>query len=262
LRFLPAAVVVALACALAAAACDPSRRGGEKAAASDEWVRSYPLADGGELQLVGARGSVVVTGTGGSGVEIRAERVARAATEASARELLPRIGIREDVTPDRIVLQTEGLSGIVIGVEVAVNYHVTLPASARLHVRTDGDVTVSGMAGRAVVASTNGTVAMKGITGGVEVRAVNGNVSVDLAALGPDPVELRSTNGDLVLNIPRDSNAYLLANFTNGKIGMEDVTFQPVGEQTGRRVRGRINAGGTPIELTTVNGNIQLHQTP
>ena len=39
----------------------------------------------------------------------------------------------------------------------------------------------------------------------------------------------------------------------------EDVKaarFEALGDQTSRRVRGRLNAGGVPIELTAVNGNI------
>jgi hypothetical protein len=230
--------------------------------ASDDWTRRYILAAGGEVQLVGASGSIEVTGGDGPGVEVRAERIARASSDEAARELLPRIQIREDINPDKIVLQTEGLSGLVIGVEVTVNYHVTLPSSARVHLRTGGGVTVSNLAGRTVVAATNGAVVVKGNTGGLEVRAVNGDVTVDLAAVGSDPIELRSTNGSLALTIPKDTNAYLLANFTNGKVDMQDLTYEPVGEQTRRRLRGRINAGGTPIELTTVNGNIQIHPRP
>jgi hypothetical protein len=229
------------------------------ATATEDWTRSYPLAADGELQLVGAAGSIDVAGTGRPDVQVRAERVARASSDAAARELLPRIRIREDVAPDKIVLQTEGLAGIVIGVEVEVNYHVTLPAAARLHVRTAGAVTVSDMAGRTVVSASNGAVVMKGISGGMEVRAVNGQVTAELDALGPEPVELRSTNGDITLNVPADLGAYLLANFTNGTIEMNDIAFEPVGDQTRRRVRGRINGGGTPIELTTVNGAIRIH---
>jgi hypothetical protein len=246
----------------AAAACHPPRHGSLTGTASDDWARTYTLAGGGEVQVVGAAGSIEVVGTNQRAVEVRAERVARASTDAAARELLPRINIREDVSPDKIVLQTEGLSGLVIGVEVEVNYHISLPLSALTHLRTGGDVSVSNMAGRTVVAATNGAVVMKAIAGGAEVRAVNGNVDVELAAFGAEALDLRSTNGNVSLSIPADTNAYLLANFTNGKIDMGDLRYEPVGEQTRRRIRGRINAGGAPIELTTVNGNIQLHPRP
>jgi Putative adhesin len=244
------------------AGCDTTHPGRMNATASDDWNRRYPLTDGGELQVVGASGSIEVTGGSGTDVEVRAERIARASTDAAARELLPRIRIREDIQPEKIVLQTEGLAGLVIGVEVAVHYHVTLPASARVHLRTDGGVQVANMSSHTVVAATNGAVAATGISGGLEVRAVNGDVTVDLAAVGSDPIELRSTNGNLALTLPKDANAYLLANFTNGTINMDGVNYEQVGEQTRRRARGRINAGGTPIELTSVNGNIQIRPRP
>jgi hypothetical protein len=247
---------------VAAAGCDTTHPGRMNSTASDDWTRSYPLSGGGEVQLVGASGSIDVVGGSGTGVEVRAERIARASSDAAARDLLPRIRIREDIQPDKIVLQTEGLSGLVIGVEVAVNYHVTVPSSARVHVRTDGGVNVANLTARTVVSATNGAVTVKDSSGGLEVRAVNGDVTVDLTAIGSDPIEIRSTNGSLALTLPKDANAYLLANYTNGTINMDGVTYEPVGEQTRRRARGRINAGGTPIELTTVNGNIQIRPRP
>ena len=64
-----------------------------------------------------------------------------------------------DFAPDKIVLQTQGLAGIVIGVDIAVNYHVTIPTSARLRVRAvDGDVTVADVDGQVVLSSMNGQV--------------------------------------------------------------------------------------------------------
>ena len=34
--------------------------------------------------------------------------------------------------------------------------------------------------------------------------------------------------------------------------------FEPMGEQSKRRVRGRMNGGGTPIEVATVNGRVMI----
>src|SRR5262245_17720526 len=59
--------------------------------AADEWTRSYALPADAEVQIVGASGSIDVQGTNGTTVEVRAERIARASTDAAARELLPRI---------------------------------------------------------------------------------------------------------------------------------------------------------------------------
>jgi len=49
---------------------------------------------------------------------------------------------------------------------------------------------------------------------------------------------------------------------TNGSIDASAMNLARMGEQTPRRVRGRLNSGGTPIELSTVNGNILVEPRP
>jgi len=263
-RFVLRAAAACGALLLFAAGCQGRRQTALTGRASDEWRRSYPISPDGELQIVGANGSVEIQGGSGSTVEVRVERIARASTDAAAQEIVPRIGIREDVSPDKIVLLTEGLSGIVIGVTIEVNYHVTMPSSARVRVRAvNGDVYVSDVAGRAVLSSTNGQVVGKNLRGGVDARAVNKGVTVNLGSFGRDPVDLRATNGSVDLTVPPDVNASLEANFTNGSFDIStDLNYEPFGEQTRRRARGRLNDGGTPITITTVNGNIRVHPSP
>jgi hypothetical protein len=246
---------------LCLAACDLAhhRSGPLEGRAADEWTRSYPLAADAEVQIVGASGSIDVQGGNGTTVEVRAERVARASTDAAARELLPRIEIREDITPERILLQTQGLGGIVIGVEVEVNYHLTVPSGARLRLRTaNGAVTVADMNGRVVISSANGEVTGRNLRGGVDARSVNKALTIDLAAFDSDPVDLRAVNANVELTLPADTNATLNANDTNGTIEVNDLPFEPLGDQTKRRTRGRLNAGGTPIEITSINGDIHV----
>lgn len=253
----------AIACVLVAvvlAGCQMGRRGAAlEGRAADEWTRTYSLSSDGEVQIIGGNGSVDVQAGSGTSVEVRAERIARAATDAAAQEIVPRIEIREDIAPEKVVLQTVGLAGIVIGVETTVNYRVTVPSSARVRVRTvTGGVTVADTNGRVVISSTNGPVVGKNLRGGVDARSVNGAVTIGLAAFGRDPVDLRATNGSVDLTLPAGTNASLEANCTNGSIDIHDLPLEPFGEQTRRRVRGRLNAGGTPIEITTVNGDIHV----
>jgi hypothetical protein len=66
--------------------------------------------------------------------------------------------------------------------------------------------------------------------------------------------------------VPANINAALIANTTNGGVEMTGLAFEPT-EGSGpapernsrRRIRGRLNAGGSPIELNSVNGGIRLH---
>jgi hypothetical protein len=42
----------------------------------------------------------------------------------------------------------------------------------------------------------------------------------------------------------------------HSKIDVSALKLESMGDESPRRVRGRLNSGGTPIELSTVNGNI------
>ena len=200
-----------------------------------------------------------VEGVEGATVDVRAERIARAATDAAARELLPRINIKEDSTPALVVLETERLAGIVIGVSVEVKYHVRVPKMALVRLRTaNGEITASELAGRLVATTANGAITGRNLNGGVEARAVNGPVTIDIRSLGDELIELRTVNGALALTLPENAKANLSASVTNGVIDTTGLMLDLMGEQTKRRVRGRLNGGGTPIELSTTNGPIRV----
>ena len=113
-------VILALA-AMLAVGCEMSI-GNLTGRANDEWTRTYQLASGGELEIVNTNGRIDVEGTDGSAVEVRAERIAKAATDDGARELLPRITIRDEAKPDHIRIETERMSGLMIGATFALRW--------------------------------------------------------------------------------------------------------------------------------------------
>ena len=160
---------------------------------------------------------------------------------------------------EKVLVSGERLGGIVIGVVVDMHFHVRAPKSAIVRARTSGgDMTVKGFSGHVILNGSNGGVHAEGLAGGIETRWVNGGVNITLASIGNELVDVRVTNGPLSLVVPQTINANLSATATNGRIDVKAPKFEPLGDQTSRRVRGRLNAGGVPIELTTVNGNITV----
>ena len=254
-RLAACAMVVLLAWPLAA--CDVSL-GDLAGRATDEWTRTYPLTAGGEVRIANTNGRIDVEATDGSSVEVKAERIARAATDEGARELLPRITIKEDVRPDRVSLETERMSGIMIGANYEVRYHVRAPKTAAIDVtNTNGAVVISGAAGKVAARTTNGSVTTKGLTGPVEARTTNGSVNVDLASVKSERIAVRTTNGSVTLHVPDDARADVVATWTNGGFNVSDVKMD-VSERSRRRFEGKINGGGAPIELQTTNGGIRI----
>ncbi len=177
---------------LAVAGCDMHHGAPLEGRASDEWTRTYTLDPGGEFQVVGAVGSIDVKAGSGSTIDVRAERIVRARTDAAAQPMVTHVRIGEDVASDKIVLRSDGLGGIVVGAEVEVNFHITVPAATRLRLRaTGGDITLADVTGAVVASSTNGGIVGKGLGGGVDARSTNGPITIDLAALSRDPVDLQ-----------------------------------------------------------------------
>jgi hypothetical protein len=250
--------VLLLPLALALAGCDASL-GHLTARATDEWTRSYPLAPGGEVRIVNTNGRIEIEGIDGDTVEVRAERIARGATEAAARELLPRIVIREDAKPDRVSLETERMGGIMIGVSFEVRYHVRAPKNAVINVtNTNGQVAVTSLGGAVSAHTTNGGVKGIGLTGAVDARSTNGGVSIEMATVGAGKIALRTTNGGVTLLLPETAKADISASCTNGGITVASLDNLEVTETSRRRFEGRLNGGGTPIELHTTNGGIRV----
>jgi hypothetical protein len=249
---LPLAVLVA--------GCDLSL-GHLAARATDEWTRTYPLSSGGEVRIVNTNGRIEIEGVDGSTVEVRAERIARGATEEAARELLPRIVIKEESTPDRVSLETERMSGIMIGAAFEVRYHVRAPKNAVVNVtNTNGQVSLTSLSGKVNAHTTNGGVNGKNLTGGVDARSTNGGVTLDLGSVGTEPISARTTNGGVTLIVPEKAKANLSASWTNGGINVSSVANLDVSEKSRRHFEGTLNGGGTPIDLQTTNGGIRVRQ--
>jgi len=250
--------VLLLPLGLLLAGCDLSL-GHLTARATDEWSRSYPLEAGGEIRIVNTNGKIEIEGTDGSTVEVKAEKIARGATDTAARELLPRIVIKEDIKPDRVSLETERMSGIMIGAAFEVRYHVRAPKNAVVNItNTNGQVALAALTGKVKAQTTNGGVNGRNLTGGVDARSTNGGVTIDMASIGPDSISLRTTNGGVTLTLPDGAKANLTASCTNGGINVSALDHLEISEQSRRRVEGRLNGGGTSIEVRTTNGGIRV----
>jgi hypothetical protein len=250
--------VLLLPLVVSLAGCDVSL-GHLSAHATEEWTHTYPLTAGGEIRIANTNGRIDVEGVDGSTVEVRAERIARGATDAAARELLPRIVIKEDVKPDRITLETERMSGIMIGAGFEVRYHVRAPKNAVVNMtNTNGQVVVNALSGKVVAHTTNGAVKGTNLTGGIDAETTNGSVSIDMASIGAERISLETTNGSLTLMLPEKGKATVSASVTNGGINVGSLDNFDVTEKARRHLEGKLNGGGTQVDLHTTNGSIRL----
>ncbi len=230
-----------------------------RAEARDTWTRTYTLSKTGEVSITNVNGRVEVEGTDGATVEVAAERIAHGATDALAKELLPRIPINDRSTPDLVFVETGKISGILIGASFEVRYHVKVPKGATVRASTvNGGVEVRGLAGRTSARSVNGGVDANDISGGLEARTVNGGVRARLTGLGTSDITLATVNGGVVVTLPDTAKATVNASWVNGGFTPGGLKFA-IRDSGKRHFEGVLNGGGTPINITTVNGGVVVN---
>jgi DUF4097 and DUF4098 domain-containing protein YvlB len=250
-----AAVIAAAAVALAG--CDVVVSSlNAKARAEQPWSRSYTLDPKGTVEVVNGNGRITVRGGEGNQVEVKAQVVARAATDEQAQEYLKQIEIREDVSGDRIRLETTAprLSGS----RAEVQYELVVPQTASLRLtNTNGQIHVTAVSGEVRAETTNGGVKGTELSGRVEASTTNGGVDLDLVEVAEGGVRAETTNGGVSLRLPASARANLRASCVNGGISVTGFQLEG-GQSSRRRVEGRLNGGGPAVEAETTNGGVRV----
>jgi hypothetical protein len=249
--------VVATA-ALSLAACDVVVSSmNANAKAQDEWVRTYPIAPNGRLELVNVDGLIEVLATDGQQIEVRAERIARGNTDEAARALLKQVEIRETVAQDHVRLETVLPSSTGFGRRGEVRYHLKVPAGLSVRLRnTNGQVRVEGIRGDVLAETTNGGVRGRDLSGAVEANTTNGGVELEMNALAAGGIKAETTNGGVQLTVPENVKAELRATCVHGGVNVSGFTVD--GQNSRKHVEGRVNGGGPKIALETTNGGITV----
>lgn len=264
-RFWPWGLVLSLA--FISAACDVKvGEGGDVSVdfggkASDEWVRTYDINPGGQLEIVNVNGQIHASRATGSQVEVRAIREARAGSEEASRALLQKSEMREEVAPDRVVIEApeaQGRGGFGRA-QLTVKYEVRVPPGLKMRLKTqNGEVRLEDVSGDRIEATTtNGGITGRGVSGAVEAQTVNGGISMDMAAVTGDS-RMTTVNGGVVLTLAPGVNANLEATVVNGGVQVRDGLQLSADEQSRQRVAGRLGNGGPRLVVQTTNGGVRL----
>jgi DUF4097 and DUF4098 domain-containing protein YvlB len=225
--------------------------------AKDEWTRSYQLTPDGTVTIKNGNGKVEVIGGDGSSVNIVAERIVKAGTEAAAKEQLTLLEMKEDVADDRVSIDSS-TRGLTINVSRRINYKVTMPKGASLTlISSNGDILVTNVAGKFSAEASNGRIIGTGLQGGTKVTTTNGVIELTFDKVGDGGITAETTNGTITVTMPRTTDADLSARITNGAIRNEGLDLK-VSEQSRRRLDGTLGTGGPSIRLEATNGAITI----
>ena len=260
----------------------------------EEINQKYTLAPGARVEVSSIRGNVEILNSDSGTAEVQIIRTARTRAdleyhkievEHSGNSLVVR-GVQEPEgrqrqniqvnhqlilqVPRNVELKVSSISGHLkvgdIDGETRVS-SISGDASignvgGKLNVRSiSGSLEVGDINSDARVNSVSGNVRLNQVNGSVDVTSVSGTLSAKLVSLSPQGIHINSISGSVEIGFKNDVNADFSAVSISGQVHLDVPNVVRDTETNSSTVRARIGAGGTPIEITSVSGNIRLTRT-
>ncbi len=223
----------------------------------DETRKTFDLKPGARVEVQGINGFVEVQTSDTKTAEVFVRRTGNNSSALRRKEMIV------EQTSDGIIVRSKrahvGLWDHLFGSDP--KEEVTIKAPRNI------DLAIKGVNGRVSSGDIEGSLELKGVNGRVEiglvnesaqVGGINGSITLGLRRLDERGARLSGVNGGVELKLAQGLNADLSAKGMNGNVRSEisDVTVNKDDHWT--RYSARIGDGGSPIELSGINGNVRL----
>ncbi|HJR05794.1 MAG TPA: DUF4097 family beta strand repeat-containing protein [Pyrinomonadaceae bacterium] len=231
----------------------------------EEFHQSYPLSAQGRVTLKNISGAVRIMAW--DRAEVRVDAVKRATT----RERLDEAKITVDASAESVNIETRYPDRDMNFDRddrnhrnpASVDYTISVPRGARLE-------SIEVISGRLDIENVSGGVKASCISGRFTARNLSGeaklsNVSGVLEATferidDASNITLGNVSGQIVLNIPSDTNGTIKANTLSGNITNNFGLPVRRGEHIGNDMSGQLGQGGARIKLNNVSGQIKIQR--
>lgn len=239
------------------------------AQSSDEFRWSGRVAPGRTIEIQGVNGDVSAEPSSSGEVEVIA---VKKGTRSDAREVEVRVvehaggvticAVYPNADPRRPneCKPDEGGHMNTSNNDVKVDFSVRVPQGVRFDGRTVNGNVETGAIGSDVEAKTvNGSIKISA-SGVARAKTVNGSITASFSDPNwTGPLEFRTVNGEINLDLPSATSANVHAETLNGQIST-DFPMSVQSKFNRREMKGTIGGGGRELTLKTVNGSIKLRR--
>jgi hypothetical protein len=260
---------------------------------ADDWSKSYTVNGRADLSVATGDGDVTVTGTDQTRIDAHVTTVGYKLGPNDVQ-------IIESQNGNHVSIEVKfpHMNWSMWGGHRSLKVDLRVPRELDLDVRTsDGNVTASSLSGKLQFESGDGNVSASSIRGDIRMHTGDGNVdgtgfdgsldantgdgnvkiegrfdSLNLktgdghidAQAGPGSKvasmwNVHSGDGHITLRIPADLNANLDAHTGDGSITL-DVPISVSGSLSHSSVRGKLNAGGQTMAISSGDGSIHIEK--
>jgi DUF4097 and DUF4098 domain-containing protein YvlB len=218
-------------------------------------IKEQTVAAGGVITVDARKnGGVSVKGWDRNEVLVRARIQTAASTQSEADELAKQIRI-----------ETGGGKIFAEGPDNRkdynwnVSYEIFVPRRSDLSLEAyNGGISIVDVSGRIEFTGHNGGVVLKRVGGLVRGGTTNGGVVVELdgARWDGETLDVKTTNGGIVMSVPENYSAHLETGTVNGHLSVDfPVTVQ--GRIT-RELAVNLGSGGPTVRAMTTNGGVKI----
>jgi hypothetical protein len=201
----------------------------------EEINESYQLTPGARVEISNIRGGVEIVNTDSTTAEVQIVRTART---------------RADLAYHKIEVEHTGRKLVVKGITESeqrqtdnpVNHHVILKLPRRI------DLSVN---------KVNGPLKVGDVDGLLDVSKVNGFLTANLAGVSPQGINIEGVKGTVEIGFKSEVNADVNVTKILGQIHL-NVPNVNQNFHSPHSVRARVGAGGAPITISKVVGDIRL----
>jgi hypothetical protein len=210
------------------------------------------------LSLSGVAGRVEITGSvSAGGIVVEAALRVRSHSTEDARAHLDElaVNVRESGSTAYVETRQPERSG---GRKYEVDYRIQVPDWTNLTVvQAAGPIEIRSVSGSVGLDLAAGAVTLLELTGNVRAAVAAGGVDASVALLPHGHVDLRVGAGSIVLNVPKQTSAWLRAVTAAGTIGLVDLALV---DQDPRAsvLEASLGGGDGTIRLETAAGDITV----
>jgi DUF4097 and DUF4098 domain-containing protein YvlB len=256
----------------------------------EEINQTYHLGPGARVEVSSIRGGVKIVNTDTTTAEVQIVRTARTRADLEYHKIeveqvgnsLVVRGVQEPERrgqniqvnhqvilklPRRIDLSVSSISGPIRVGDVDGETRVSSISGSgnigniggNLHVSSvSGSLDVGNVGAEARVNSISGSLRIGQVNGPLDVSSVSGAVNATLISLNPQGIRINSVSGSVEIAFMSEVNADFNAEHVSGDVYLDVPNVIRESEEKSSNVRARIGAGGTPIRISSVSGNIRL----
>ncbi len=245
------------------------------ATASKQINNVFNAVDGIKVKLKSKYGNVAVYTWDQPRVRITAVIKVDARNNREANEFLDRIDLEFKAEPDIIEIisnipqlpvtyKKEGFFDFLKGdpeTRVSIDVELWVPVRSDLDLETTkGEIKADGITGQIRASTTEKKIDLDNINGSIKAYTTESEIKAKLLSLNMDDIELSTSNSDIDLYIPDQSDITLQAKAVEGDI-KSAFDIQKRGKYSKETVFGWINSGGINVKLYTRKGRINIKRS-